>query len=265
MPLSSIHYPPPTLSSPTPAGTVIIETAWCTPGLLAYSVSLKRKRSRKRSRRRVRVPVREPMRVRLPVRVRGYHPFFEDFVNRLPYREALPGRDFIVALEAGLFAQQVAEGQRALELSRKRLFRVDPRGIPFIQVQPVLIGGAIVAGVVGAAILAVLLAPAIGALIPVMVEAAAATSTAIAEIAATAATWTEVKITAAAAAGIVTYLVTGGMGKAEAEEAVKPLVGKRIVAMADITGIAEWTNPKPGQEVKIGGQTFNAIMLLTTR
>jgi hypothetical protein len=55
------------------------------------------------------------------------------------------------------------------------------------------------------------------------------------------------------------------MGEAEAAEAVKPLIGKRIVAMVDVAGRADMANVKPGQEVNVEGQTFRAIIQLTTR
>jgi hypothetical protein len=208
--------------------------------------------------------------LRVRVRVDGYHPLFEDYANRLPNMEAPEARDFILVIESGLFTQHVAEANRRLTYSMTRGMRIDPRGIPLFQVQPVLIGGAMVAGVIAVAILAVTLAPAIGALMATVVEASAAAASAAAALAAaaaarTAASWTMVQLSKAAAAGVVARLVAGGMREAEAAEAVKPLIGKRLIAMADVTAMAEWANAKAGQEMSIGGQSFRAIMRLTTR
>ena len=96
------------------------------------------------------------------------------------------------------------------------------------------------------------------------VRPAAATALEVAAVG-MAARWTVVRVSSAVAAGIAAYLVTGGMSEVEAAEAVKPLVDKRILAIANVTGKAEWADPKPGQETSIGGQNFNAIIRLTTR
>jgi len=77
--------------------------------------------------------------------------------------------------------------------------------------------------------------------------------------------WGVTTVSSRTAAGIVATMVTMGMDKAEAAEAVKPLIGKRIFATADITGKADLVNSKPGQEFSIGGQIFRAIIRLTTR
>ena len=82
------------------------------------------------------------------VRVRA-HPYFEDYANRLPYMEAPPGREFIVVIDDGIFKQVVAEAEALRIQQTKRLLRpADPRNLPFIQVEPVLIGGAVVAAFV---------------------------------------------------------------------------------------------------------------------
>ncbi len=265
-PLSSSDYTAPTLTVPTPAGTLSIETAWCTPGLLAYSVSLKRKRSRRRVRQPKPEPVRVPQTSR--VRVRGFHPYFQDVENSLPYLEAAPGRDFVLVIDAGLYGQHVAEADRLRLEAMKRSMRVDPRGIPLFQVQPVLIGGAFVAGFVGAVILAFALAPLIIAAAPAVVSAvsAAATSVATKLAAGAAIRWAAVRLTPAAAAGVATLLVSRGIADAEtAKEAVKPLIDKPLAAMADVTGSPDWADPKPGQEIILDGQSFRAIGSLTTQ
>jgi hypothetical protein len=208
----------------------------------------------------VRVPEGAEQEARVRVRVRA-HPDFEDYANRLPYMEAPPGRRFIVVIDGGVFA--ASEAFR-LEQTR-RLLRVDPRNIPFIQVQPVLIAGAVVAAVVAIPLLAVMLAPAIIALAEAAAAAiASATTAAATAVAGTAGSWGMATVTRAVAASIVVLLVAGGMSEAEAAEAVKPLIGKRIVALEDVTDKADLANAKPGREINIGGQTFRAIMLLTT-
>jgi hypothetical protein len=64
-PMLEMHYPPPSI----PVGDVRIETAWCEPGLLAYTVY----------RRAVRVPEEQPVRVpsQEPVRVASPEPDVE--------------------------------------------------------------------------------------------------------------------------------------------------------------------------------------------
>ena len=87
------------------------------------------------------VPERAEQEARVRVRVRA-HPYFEDDANRLPYMEAPPGREFIVVIDDGIFKQVVAEAEALRIQQTKRLLRpADPRNLPFIQVEPVLIGG----------------------------------------------------------------------------------------------------------------------------
>ena len=201
------------------------------------------------------------------MRVRA-HPDFGDYANRLPYMEGPPGREIVVALAEGLFLQTVAQADKLRLESARRLLRVDPRGAPFIQVEPVLIGGAVVAGIVSLPLLAFMLGP---VLIPMLEAAAAAVASAATATAAAvttavetaAASWGVATVTRAAAAGIIARLVAGGISAAEAAEAVKPVIDKRIVAVADITGRRELANLAPGQSVSVGGQPFRAIMLLT--
>jgi membrane protein implicated in regulation of membrane protease activity len=130
----------------------------------------------------------------------------------------------------------------------------------------VLIGGAVVAAIVALPLLVVLLGPAIVALVQ---AAAAAVASAAAGLAATAAgtgaSWGFATVTKAVAAGIVVRLVAGGMSEAEAAEAVQPLIGKRIVALADVTDKPDMASAKPGQEISVEGQAFRAIIRLTTR
>ncbi|HSJ40569.1 MAG TPA: hypothetical protein VK955_05890 [Xanthobacteraceae bacterium] len=213
----------------------------------------------------VRVP--EPERKPLRFRVRS-HPDFGEYADRLPYMEALPGRELIVVMEAGLFAQALAiAGQRRVQ-NLNRMRQVDPRNAPFIQVQPVLIGGAVVAAAVSVVALGYILGPALA----VLIEAAAAATAGVSAAAMTAvggaleaaAGWGFGTVTTAAAAGIIAYLVAGGMSEAQAAAAVKPLIGKRLLAVADTAAHPELINTRPGQAVDIDGQAFNAILQLWT-
>lgn len=180
--------------------------------------------------------------------------------------EAPPGREFIVVIDDGIFKQVVAEAEALRIEQTKRLLRpADPRNIPFIQVEPVLIGGAVVAAFVAIPLLAVLLAPAIVTLVEAAAAAVASAASAATAAAGTGAGWGVATVTKAVAAGIVARLVAGGMSDAEAAEAVKPLIGKRIVALADVTDKADMANAKPEQEISVEGQTFRAIIRLTTR
>lgn len=73
-------------------------------------------------------------------------------------------------------------------------------------------------------------------------------------------------MTQRAAAAIATEAVREGVANADsAKKAVEPLVGRPIFAVANVTNIPELTNAKPGKEIQIKGQSFNAIMKLTTR
>lgn len=220
-------------------------------------------------------PIPEPVRVpelaeqealeRLRVRT---HPDFGDYADRLPYMEGPPGREIVVALEEGLFLGAVAGAAKLRLESARRLLRVDPRGAPFIQVEPVLIGGALVAGIVSLPLLAFMLGPVLipmlEAAVAAVASAASATAAAVtAAVETAAASWGVATVTRAAAAGIIARLVAGGSSEAEAAEAVKPILDKRIVAVADISGRRELANLAPGQSVSVGGQSFRAIMLLT--
>lgn len=214
-------------------------------------------------------PVPVPVPEKKPVRFRvRWHPEFGEYANRLPSMEALPGRELIVVMEAGLFAQAVAiAGQRRIQ-NLNRMMQVDPRRAPFIQVQPVLIGGALVAGVVAGVALAYMLGPALVSLVGAAAAAtagvSAAAATAVGGALEAAAAWGFGAVTAGAAAGIVAYLVAGGMSEAEAAAAVKPLIGKRILAVADVAAHPELINAQPGQSVDIDGQAYNAILQLAT-
>jgi hypothetical protein len=221
----------------------------------------------------VRVPEQARQPSRVPVRVYGVHPYFVDYANRLPAMKAPRGREFIVVLEAGLFAQVASEMQRRQLEHTRRVMRVDPRGRGMFQVPPVLIGGMLVAGMVVLPLLAVVLAAAIGALVAaaaVAVGAAASAAvavagSAVAGAASAAGGWIAGVVSAEAAAAVAVLLVARGlMSEAEAAEAVKPLVNKRIVALRDITGVPELENAKPGLEQQVDGQPYRAIIRLTT-
>ena len=215
----------------------------------------------------VRVPELAEQEALERLRVRA-HPDFGDYADRLPYMEGPPGREIVVALEEGLFLSAVAQADKLRLESARRLLRVDPRGAPFIQVEPVLIGGALVAGIVSLPLLAFMLGPVLipmlEAAVAAVASAASATAAAVtAAVETAAASWGVATVTRAAAAGIIARLVAGGISAAEAAEAVKPILDKRIVAVADISGRRELANLAPGQSVNVGGQSFRAIMLLT--
>jgi hypothetical protein len=200
----------------------------------------------------------------VPVRGVGAYPYFQNYLDSLPAFEAPPGRDFIVALDGGIFSQVVAEAERQYLEQQKRAMRVDPRGVPIFQVEPVLIGAAIPAGIIEVVVLAVMLAP----LIVPLAEAAASLAEPVAAavgrtVAGAGGRWVFATVNRAAAATILARLVAGGATEAQAAEAVKPLIGKRITAVADVTGL--WDLPKPGQEMTVDGQSFRAIIHLTTR
>ena len=267
-PLSNSVYPAQKFQIMISGGAAVVETGWCTPGLLAYAVTMKAKRGRKSARKPVPVPVpaKQPSPVR--VRLKGYHPYFEGYVNQLPYFEEMPGRVFIVAFEDGIYRDAVAEAARRINEQAQRSMKVDPRGIPMFQVGAPLVGIAYISGAISIVILAALIVPMIPGLVTAAIGegVAAAAATRAAFAAATAGLrWGVVQLTRATAAGIVVRLVSGGVEEAEAAKAVEPLIDKRIVAVADVTGNAELENAKPGQEISVDGQTFRAIMLLTTR
>jgi hypothetical protein len=204
------------------------------------------------------------------VRGRATEPDFNRYVGQLPDVYAPGGREYILAIEAGLYGQVVAElGRQQLE-QMTRVMRVDPRGAPFITVEPALVGAAILVApleiaVVGA-LLVVALPVLIAAVASVAAELAAAAAMAI-ESAVTAAAQSVVvaTLTKAAATALVLKLVKSGISEAEASAAVKPLIGKRVTALVDVTD--PWSD-KPSeradrQPVRVGGDTFRPIMRLT--
>jgi hypothetical protein len=77
--------------------------------------------------------------------------------------------------------------------------------------------------------------------------------------------WAATTLSKAAATALVARIVAGGASEAQAAELVKPLEGKRIMAIADVTKNPTLANAKPGQEVTIGGQSFHAVIRLTSR
>lgn len=266
LPMPSGHYHPPRFSLATPVGNIELVTGWCYPGLLGYTVRLPRG-----------VPVRLPERVSVPqerpVRVRGRatEPDFNRFVGQMPEVYAPGGREYILALEAGLFGQIAAElGRQQLE-QMTRVMRVDPRGAPFITVEAPLVGAAIMVApfeiVAVVAMLAIALPLLIAAVASVVAELATAAAMAI-EALFTAAAQSAVvaTLTKAAATAVVLKLVKSGISEADASAAVKPMIGKRVTALVDVTD--PWSD-KPSeaadhQPVRVGGDTFQPIMRLTT-
>jgi hypothetical protein len=64
---------------------------------------------------------------------------------------------------------------------------------------------------------------------------------------------------------VILTLVASGASQAEAANQVKPLVGKRITAVIDVTAKPALANTKPGQTITLGGQAFTPIIRLTSR
>jgi hypothetical protein len=276
---------------------------WCAPSFseLRRVCSCRRRRKDEPVRERAAERARKEARKRVQVYP---HPYFQDFANRLPYMEAPAGRDLIVVIDDGIYEEVVTEAENLrVEQTRRLLRPADPRNIPMLVVTGYLIhniGPIIVLDLVALAALVALSGPlaamtetaVVAVEATVVAEATTAgiiTSTIVApaEIAAAVATgavaaptaaatmtvissagasWAVGTFTTGAAAGVIATLVAGGMGKAEAAEAaeaVKPFIGKRLLAVADVTG-TDLANAKPGQEISVGGQTFRAIIRLTT-
>jgi hypothetical protein len=257
-PLPGSVYPDRLLQISIPEGAAVVETGWCTPGLLAYAVTLKSSRGKPAREPglepvRVPAPARQPSLV--PVRVKGVDPYFEDDADQLPYLEKPPGRIFVVAVEDGIYRDTIAERTRRHHEQTLRAMRVDPRGVPMFQVSAPLVGIAVVAGAIQIGLLVLLVAPAIPSL-----ATAAAGAVVPAGI-----RWGVVQLSKVAAAEIVILLMSEGISEAEAAKAVEPLVDKRIAATADVTGNSELENAQPGQEISVEGQSFRVIMLLTTQ
>jgi hypothetical protein len=176
--------------------------------------------------------------------------------------EAPRGRTWIIGIDSNIYRQVVAEKERERFERMTRPMRIDPRGVPFIQVQAPLVPIAYVFGIIEAGILVAMTAGAAAALF----GEAVATGATIAEGAVAAegaggviipigsraaARWVTSKITQSAAAGVIAYLGGRGISKAEAAEAVKPFIDKRIIALGNVTGAPD-------------GQSYNAIIRLST-
>ena len=196
------------------------------------------------------------------VRLVGYHPYFEDEANRLPYLEAPAGREFIVVLDDALYSQRVT----LIESFRTRPMVIDPRGVPRLEMGKVYIPVALLAaayiGFVGIAALAVLIPAAVGAGAGA-VASSTATSTAT-SAASSGVAWTFGRLSAAMAGGVIAHLVAGGMSDAEAADAVKPFKDKPISGMGDLAKGSGLANAKPGQAINIDGKIFRAIIRLRT-
>jgi len=233
-------------------------------------------------------------------RMTGFHADFYNYVDRLPVVDAAEGHDFIVAIEETLFMQVVNNANRLRNEQTIRLMQIDPRRVPIIQVSAPLVAMIPIFAAIDVALLAILVAlPAIAgaaastALVPLAAESAATAAVAAPAAAggATAVTSTGVTLTVlqggatatagataaaqlpvavgtiskAAAALIVAQLVAGGTSEAEAAEAVKPLIDKRIVSVLDVTNDASLSVLEAGGAMNVEGQTFRAIIKLTTR
>ncbi|MGA2115827.1 MAG: DUF4157 domain-containing protein [Bryobacteraceae bacterium] len=240
--------------------------------------------------------------------VKDCHPNFQDIADRVPYMQAPADLDFIIVIDSGVFKQRIDQaGRDQLERTKRLMRPADPRSLPFIQVEPMIVASSYVAGAIDLAALIVIAIPAApevaatavvpemtaavgtttavgttvgtGAAVTSTIEApagiAAAVSAGATESSSTAATaamisgtgmgWAATRLSQSAAAAIVTRLVAGGVSEANAAAAVQPLIGKRILGVADVTGRPDLINAKAGREIVIDGQTFNAIVWLTSR
>jgi hypothetical protein len=67
----------------------------------------------------------------------------------------------------------------------------------------------------------------------------------------------------AAAALVIAKIVAGGSSRAEAAEAIQPLVGTRIAAVLEVSRRGGIDSYKPGQSVSINdGNTYRAAVAL---
>ena len=118
----------------------------------------------------------------------------------------------------------------------------------------------------GAAITSTIEAPAgIAAAVSESAVSASGAASAASTLSTTGLQWAGARLTQAAAAGMIVQLASQGVAQADAEEVVKPMIDKRIVAAADVTGKPDSGTLKPGSEVVIDGQKFHAIVWLTSR
>jgi hypothetical protein len=266
LPMPADHFHPPRFSLVTALGDIELLTGWCQPGLLGYAV---RVRGGKPWVVGDRMKVGQDSRVRADVR--ATQPEFDRYVGQLPQVEAAAGRDYVLAIEAGLYGQIVAELGRQQVEQTTRAMRVDPRDAPFIAVEPALLGAAVVVAPFEIAAVGAMLAMAL----PVLM---AAVATAVEALGAAAALAIESLVTAigrsvavatvtrATATALALTLTRSGIAAADATKAVEPLVGKRATALVDVSD--PWADePSPAadhEEVNVGGATFRPIIRLTT-
>jgi hypothetical protein len=235
------------------------------------------------------LPAREPVRHDARLRVVGSHPYFGELANRLSDMRAAPGREFILVIDDELFQQVDREEQRQHLEQQRRLLRPDPRGMPIVQAGRSLPYLAIIAGVAALPLIVAIVAPlavaatatagatvATGAatteaavtstiVVPATIAARVASTVAAAEIAAPATTWAVTQMTSAAAVAAV--LIAQGVPEAYANtaaEAMKPYIGRRVLAMADMTANPQLASVGPGQAISLEGQTFRAIIRFST-
>jgi hypothetical protein len=212
-------------------------------------------------------PAPQPDRVR--VRVSDVHEDFGDLPRRLPVFEAPGGRELVLMFDSALFALAAKQAEAEFLARQRRVMQIDPRNVPFIQVEPVLIGiaAAWIAMPIAAAIVAVGLAGLVEVafLAADALAAAAATAGAAAE-GAGALEWVFGLLSKPIAAGVVASLATSGrVSQADATKAIQPYIDKRLVALADVTGSPDMQKAKLGQELSVGGQSYRSIMKLSTR
>ena len=239
---------------------------------------------------------------RVPAQVAGADPAFAEYAQRMRPPLILPGQQFIVAFRDEIYTGAVNEMNRRHFEQTKRLLQVDPRGVPLFAVQAplipiavvagaielVIVGGMIVAAIVvaapevavgaagaattaevgtGAAVAAETGAGAAAPTLTVLQGGAAATGgTAAASGTAAAAGGGAAAITfdKAAAAVVIAKLVAGGSSEAEAAEAVRPLVGKRIAVVVEVSRRGGIQAYKPGQVVSTEpGGVYRAAIALT--
>ena len=247
-------------------------------------------------------PQEQKQRRKVRAKLVGADPAFAEYANRVRLPLVQPGQQFIVAFRDDLYTKAVDEFNRRLTQQRMRVMQVDPRGVPFLAVQAPLIPIAIVFGAIEFVIVGGMVAAAIVAAAPA--AAAAATTATVAEAGAGTAVAAEVGTAAAptltviqggaattaatggtvaasggaaaagggvaitlnkaAAAVIIAKIVVGGGSRAEAAEAIQPLVDTHISAVLEVSERGGVDAYKPGQPISINdGNRYRAAIAFT--
>lgn len=271
---------------------------WCTKGDKDDDEKKKKKQKQVDV---VAKPEKEQKKKKVPVQIVSRHPAFQEMYERIAAREAPPGHDFVVAIDADFYDQRVKQFNDQAMRDRMRSMQIDPRGVPFIAhtpwaamgqyAEPILYGILAVAAVAAVVAVGILLLPEIavaGGAVAVtegVVGAAAVTegvvgTTAVAGATYTTATGVTLTVieggggTAAAGGTIVATVAKGSAAAAaviatilatdktaNAAEIIKPVVDKPIITVKDITG----SQGKVGDSITANGKPFKVAFVLTTR